>query len=715
MNNLRITDENELIGLDFETYGSRDLRKVGMPLYMEDEFFRPLIGCAVDGNNVRHLFDFVEDYDKARLELSAYLVQKRIAAHNVAFEMGVLRHLGIELPTSVFYDSAVTSRVAGGGSKLEVAAPQLLNKNKIDLGASLIQVFSVPGKYQKANNSNAFDPQITVDREDDWKMFIEYCFIDAELSYDIQSQYEGYLTDDEKYWMWVTLDMNETGWPVDRVLVEEMQTQFEKNKRGALELFQKRSGAPDLNLNSHPQLVAWCKERGVIAKSFDEQHVDKLLKAIIKKLPTVTDPDKLRQLKEVEDMLATKKILGGSSLSKLQKILDTTSADDRLRDQYLHCGATQTLRTTGRGVQMQNLPKLIDRQDIDTVGIWGWSNTVLSNNLRQVFAAESKKGKLIVGDFASVESRGLAWLAGEEWKLQAYRDGRDVYKELAMKIFGLPTVADVSDTQRTPGKVGELSCGYGAGPEAVRDFAAKMGVEMTLEEAATLVRDWRDACPATVALWDTLNFMLESIVVRNQRMRDFPLPDGYSLEFSRSATPASLERETKKLGIKDAQSVQIIVWDKSRKVVLRRIFHGCYRNGRNIAYFKPSELKGGPLWKKTYKDPKTGRQKEYELYGGKLAGILTQSLCRQIFFEVLFRVREQTYYVNNVEIVGQFHDEIVLHWEPPKLSVKPRPDSYPVERNLEDTCNMLAREMRNSPLPSLPMGAEVKYAHRYIK
>src|SRR5690606_8354579 len=111
------------------------------------------------------------------------------------------------------------------------------------------------------------------------------------------------------------------------------------------------------------------------------------------------------------------------------------------------------------------------------------------------FRSSSPYGQLIVADFASIESRGLAYLAGEQWKLDAYRRGEDVYKAQAVKIFKLGSVDDVDKSQRTTGKVGELSCGYGAGPVAVKDFAAKMHVEMSEAQAGKLVRDWRDANP----------------------------------------------------------------------------------------------------------------------------------------------------------------------------------------------------------------------------
>ena len=137
------------------------------------------------------------------------------------------------------------------------------------------------------------------------------------------------------------------------------------------------------------------------------------------------------------------------------------------------------------------------------------------------------------------------------------------------------------------------------------------------------------------------------------------------------------------------------------------MFHGCYLRGRDVHYYKPSHLKGGKPWKAKYTDPKTKRQVYYKLYGGKLAGILTQSMCREIFFEALAEIRSQLRYVSNAEMIGQFHDEVVVDWWPSKetgaesiISVKDR----------------LNNAMSWSPsYPELPMGVEVKYDHRYTK
>src|SRR5690606_10264330 len=117
---------------------------------------------------------------------------------------------------------------------------------------------------------------------------------------------------------------------------------------------------------------------------------------------------KLRSLEEVKALLETKQEIGGSTLSKLPKILDLVSEDGRLRDQYMHVGAGQTFRTTGRGVQMQNLKKLdADIKDMSTLYDFEveWSNGDMAGQLRQVFTASHEDGKIIVGDFSAVESR----------------------------------------------------------------------------------------------------------------------------------------------------------------------------------------------------------------------------------------------------------------------------------------------------------------------
>ena len=109
--------------------------------------------------------------------------------------------------------------------------------------------------------------------------------------------------------------------------------------------------------------------------------------------------------KDVRSMLETKLELGGSSLSKLEVIKRLVSEDGRLRDQYMHAGAGQSMRTSGRGVQMQNLKRLTNKLNMnDRNGLAQVNNDTLASNIRQLFKAEHPEGQIIVGDFSAVES-----------------------------------------------------------------------------------------------------------------------------------------------------------------------------------------------------------------------------------------------------------------------------------------------------------------------
>jgi hypothetical protein len=452
-----------------------------------------------------------------------------------------------------------------------------------------------------------------------------------------------------------------------------------------------------LNLFSHEQVKEWCSQRGVRSASFDKHNVERLIARLKKKQETGNLSE---ELEEVLALLTTKQQLGGSSPKKLETILNT-QYEGRLYDQYVHAGAPQSLRTSGRSVQMQNLPRLSTIRNMDELDSpLHWTNEELSDNLRQVFRASHPKGELYVADFASIESRALAYLAGETWKLEAYARGEDIYKEQAVKIFGLRSVEQVSKVQRTTGKVGELSCGYGAGAGAVKDFAAKMHVDLSEGEAKQLVNDWRNANPAVTQMWRALHDMLMDTVETGRPSKAWTIPGGVLLRgvvrFRPTVTPISLSAIDSKV-----QSIEMVVQKKD--MYLRRVFHGCYLKGGNVGYYKPSTLKGGPAWKRKYMDPKTKQERYYELYGGKLAGILTQSFCREIFFESLSRLDQLISRYDNVQIVGQFHDEIVVEWEPGEM----------LRAKLE--ASMEAAMSSSYVHPDLPMAVEVKHAPRYIK
>ena len=694
---------NDIIGLDFETYSFTDLIVHGLDNYMHDEYFTPLIACT-HGPEVgqRQRFDFIADYSGARSALIEALSGWKIAAHNAGFEQAVLHKMRIKLPSTQFIDTAVLARAAGAAGKLEAAAPQLLGTDKLESGYNLIKLFSIPGEYQARAMTPMFVPQIVADHPEEWEEFKYYCQVDADLSYALAELLLPQTSETELLNTAVTMDMNNEGWFVDMPLVEEMQRRYEVNVEEAVALFRTTCDAPDLNLSSFPQLQAWCAERGVKAKSFDEAAVAKTLASLRRRLEAKPHLDeKTKQgYEEVIVLLSTKQTMGGSSLKKLQTLIDRVGNDSRLRDSYLHIGAGATFRTSGRGVQMQNLHRLNGQGD-DVELLYDadimWDNTKLASNLRQVFCATDPDGKLIVGDFSSVESRGLAWQAGEQWKLNAYAQGRDLYKVQAGLIFNKQP-EDVTKAERQIGKVGELACGYGAGPDAVKNFAAKMGVPLSPMEAANLVRDWRAANGGIVKYWHDLN---EALHLSVQGLRTKVHGWACLVSINPVPAPASLQKQ---VGDPDLVSLQISVFLLDGTCVLTRVIHGAHMKGRNVGYWKPSERKTGDLWVDVFTNPKTKQVQPYTVYGGKLAGLLTQSLCREVFFNSLRWVHTWCDTYSNVRLIGQFHDEIVLDWKPQRGA----PD-------LATTMLSLEEMMTYTILPEFPLAAEIKSDYRYTK
>ena len=686
---------NQLYALDYETYCDVSIKDVGLDNYVNHPSFQPLIAklrFGVGGQE-RRTFYLMEDTPGGPQwdDLHDYLMNYYVAAHNAEFEARVSSKYMQDMNTVEWIDTAVISRHLGGSSSLEKAAVQFLPVKKVEAGKALIKKFCMGGL--KTYDQYTQDPE--------WMDFEYYCGTDAALSWRLAEYHQ--LTDIETQFNEITTDMNRTGWYVDVAEVALMQELAEKNKRDALELFRHEYDPKgELNLNSLKQMKEWCLARGVRTSSFSEDAVLKLLDKFAKREEThgLTEGQK-----DVRFMLQTKLTLGGSSLSKLEVIKRLVSEDGRLRDQYMHAGAGQSMRTSGRGVQMQNLKRLTNKLNMnDRYVLAQASNDELASNIRQLFKAEHPEGQLIVGDFSAVESRGLAYLANEKWKLAEFKQGRDLYKVLAAKKYGV-AYEDVDSEMRRFGKVGELSCGYGAGAGAVRNFAAGMGIELTDREAQEIVTGWRGVNTTIVDFWAKLDTALHT-AVSSLRATTLPLAGGlYELFVTPTNAPDSLQEMHP-----GAINLQLSVrHTKHNTVFMQRYFVGCHMVGNNIGYYKPNETIAGKPWKNTFRDPKTGQTKRFTIYGGKLAGILTQSFCRELFFRVLRNVSYDMTY-SNLKLIGQFHDEIVLEWSPIE-SVEDREQAV----TLESAVGQLEFLMSTTSVLDFPLAAEVKFDHRYTK
>ena len=695
--------------LDFETWSPEDLLKRGVHNYMRHPKTKALcasyqkVRVAPNGSKpaVRYgngdLFLQKPHVDKQEWEKLFSLVNSSVlVAHNLEFEWLMLRRMARELgyyfkPLGLV-DTAALSQALGLGRSLRQAGA-MVGASKLDEDGSLIATFST-------------GPEMTPDELINHPRYgdlLDYCAQDVEVTTQLLSRFDVDLMQRESDRLEAALLMNDTGWPVDMDSVRSMKAMADINKEEAFQAFLRDyPDTPETFFGSAKQLRQFTRDRGIVMDSFDEQHVTAMVRKLEAQRLTSENEE------QVLDMLYIKQLLGGSGLSKLDVIERMIGDDDRLRGQYMHIGAGQSYRTTGVGVQMQNLKRLPPQfADLPhALKIWEkegrpdyrWTNDNLGKNLRQVFNVK-EPGRLIVGDFSSVESRALAWVAGAEWKLAEFRRGKDMYKVMAARIFHTP-YEDVVKAQRQIGKVGELSCGYNAGGPAVQDYGAKMGIELSAVEAADLVRNWRRVNVEIVALWAELDDALRRAVSRPGTSQSVELPHG-SITVISSTTLPSINKQHP-----GAEDLTVFI-DMDGLQPFSRVLRGVYKMGTSLVYHKPSPTKTGPLWRDYYVSAKTKRRVKNTIYGGKLTGIVIQSLCRELFMDIMVAASEWTQSLSSytgVKLVGQFHDELVLEYTPTTLGI-----------GVVEVAQGLEILMSTCSLPGFPLEAEVAMDRRYIK
>lgn len=175
---------------------------------------------------------------------------------------------------------------------------------------------------------------------------------------------------------------------------------------------------------------------------------------------------------EARRLLEIRRSLALSSVAKYEAILNRASMDGRVRGSILYHGAG-TGRFSGRGIQPHNFPRgkfkdpelaieMVLMDDVEGVkAYWGDPMAVASTCLRGVLTPGEGK-EFTCADYSNIEGRGVAWLAGEEWKVESFRaydkgEGEDNYKLAYSRAFNIP-VESVTSDNRQIGKVMELAC-----------------------------------------------------------------------------------------------------------------------------------------------------------------------------------------------------------------------------------------------------------------
>lgn len=209
---------------------------------------------------------------------------------------------------------------------------------------------------------------------------------------------------------------------------------------------------------------------------------------------------------DLKRFLDLRLFLSKASVKKFDAMIDRTSKDRRLRHSIQYFGA-HTGRFSGRGFQPHNLPKMeMKAEEMDSLVKdfkfdGGW--TKLIEDAKKILPAmiQASKGQtFIMGDFSAIEARGLAFIAGEKWRLDVFRTHGKIYEASASAMFNVPIEAVTKESvYRKRGKTAELALGYQGAVGALVKFGADSF--MSSDEMAAMVRKWREANKRIVKLW----------------------------------------------------------------------------------------------------------------------------------------------------------------------------------------------------------------------
>ena len=312
-------------------------------------------------------------------------------------------------------------------------------------------------------------------------------------------------------------EINRRGIQVDLDLISRLTTQAELISDDLrAELDRITDGAVKTE-RQHEPLRQWLRAHGVPVLdgkgSMDKEAIGDLLEL-------QTWPD------DVDRVLNLRLMLNKSSLAKLEKMAECVDPrDQRIHGLLQYYGAHQTGRWAGRLVQPQNLPRgVIEDADEYERALWFLKHAplsfaqaygddamdVLSSLIRCCFVP-SPGNLLVCADYSAIEARVLAWLAGEEWRLEVFRTHGKIYEASASKAFGV-ALDKVTKKLRSGGKVLELACGFGGSVGALRRFGAVKKYGMTEASLKPNVTAWREASPNIVQHWyDLENAAMSSL------------------------------------------------------------------------------------------------------------------------------------------------------------------------------------------------------------
>ena len=429
-----------------------------------------------------------------------------VCAHNAGFEIALehfiltRRHGFPKFSVSQQRCTMAMALTFSLPAKLELAAQALELLNEKDkAGQRLMLMMSKPRRPRKDE-----DPLSVLwwNDEERRQRLYSYSRQDVEVERELYQVLQPLTNEELTIWQ-LDMRVNARGFYVDRKLAEAARAVvLMAGPELDSELVYVTGGAVT-GINQIAKLKAWLAEQNCIVDSLDKDAIAELL--LKDDLPAPVR--KVLELRQSGAQAAAKKITS---------LLARCSDDGRIRGAFRYHGAS-TGRWSGNGVQPQNL-KHPEVEDIDAAiaavstgdyahvrSLYPQPLAVIGDLSRSMICAAPGR-KLIGADLSSIESRALAWIADENWKLDSYRrydathDPRDEpYCITACKIFRVPDGSfNAESPERKVGKTCDLAFGYQGGLNAWRKFEPDRFTDAEVEQFKL---DWRAAHPNIKRFW----------------------------------------------------------------------------------------------------------------------------------------------------------------------------------------------------------------------
>lgn len=620
------------LSIDLETYSSVDLKKSGVYPYAESSDFEILLFAYAVNEGAVQVVDIAcgeEVPDEILQALTDDTVTKW--AYNSQFERVCLSYwLRKNYPQyfssySIAEDSVGNyldptswkcSRIWGAYMGLPlslkgIGAVLKLDEQKMEEGSGLIKYFCKPCRPTKKNGGRTRN--LPMHDPEKWVLFKKYNKRDVEVELAIKEKLAKFPVPD---FVWdeyhLDQEINDRGILLDMHFVEQTITVDAQTKVYLHSKIQEQTGLE--NPNSVVQMKGWLSDNGVQAESLNK----KAVKALI------SDSED-----HIADVLSYRQQLAKSSVSKYTAMQNAVCADGRARGMFQFYGANRSGRWAGRLIQLQNLPQnhmddleearnLVCDGNFDALEmLYDNIPNVLSELIRTAFIP--KPGyKYIVSDFSAIEARVLSFLAGEQWRVDVFKAGKDIYCESASQMFGVAVVKNgINGHLRQKGKIAELALGYGGSVGALKAMGA-LDMGLSEDELQPLVNAWRSSNPHITQLWWDIDAAVKKAVMYKTSV----------------------------------QSHGFRIYYKSGMLFID------LPSGRRLVYVKPrmgtNQFGSDSV---TYEGINTGKWTRIESYGPKFVENIVQAVSRDILAYAMKTL-------SHCFICGHVHDELIIECSP---------------------------------------------------